>query len=369
MNMKLFISRTFKPAFILLAVILLSFSNPVQAQSVRDSSSIHIGFVYPVSNHGNKAKEYSNIFSLHALAGVSGGEEAFTLAGLSNAIYGNALGFQAAGISNLVKGNSEGALLSGLVNTYQSARGVQAAGLANIAKAEIDGVQLAGLLNKAGRTEGFQSAGLINTAKNLKGGQLAGLVNKADTIKGIQIAGLVNKAKKVNGVQFSGLINIADSSDYSIGLLNFIKNGEKSLGISTDETFTTLLSFRSGGRVLYGIIGAGANLENKDEIWAFEAGLGAHLMQKNSFRLTIEAASVVLEDFKSGYYTRQTLRLLPAFKLNRRIEITAGPSLNFVDTDTEEGRNLTKNYIWNRERTSHFYGIYAGGTVGIHFIL
>lgn len=369
MNMKLLISGTFKSAFILLALILTSFSNPVQAQSVRDSGSFHIGFIYPVSSHGSKAKEYSNIFSLHALAGVSGDEEAFTLAGLSNAVHGNASGFQAAGISNHIKGNSEGVLFSGLINTYQSAQGIQAGGLANIAKTEIDGVQLAGLLNKSGRTEGFQSAGLFNTAKNLKGGQLAGLVNKADTIKGIQIAGLVNKAKKVNGVQLSGLINIADSSDYSIGLLNFIKNGEKSLGISTDETLTTLLSFRSGGRVLYGIIGAGANLENKDEVWAFEAGLGAHLMQKNSFRLNIEAASIMLEDFKKGYYIRQSLRLLPAFKLNRKIEITAGPSLNFVNTDTEEGRNLTKNYIWSRERTDRFYGIYAGGTAGIHFIL
>src|SRR5690606_3330643 len=99
MNMKLFISRTFKPASILLAVIPLSFSNPVQAQSCTGSSSIHIGFVYPASNHGNKAKEYSDIFSLHARPGVSGGEEASTLAGLSHAVHGHAPGFQAAGIS------------------------------------------------------------------------------------------------------------------------------------------------------------------------------------------------------------------------------------------------------------------------------
>jgi hypothetical protein len=49
-------------------------------------------------------------------------------------------------------------------------------------------------------------------------------------------------------VQIAGFINIADSSDYSIGIINIIRQGEKGIGVSVDETKTAMVSFRSGGR-------------------------------------------------------------------------------------------------------------------------
>lgn len=55
-----------------------------------------------------------------------------------------------------------------------------------------------------------------------------------------------------------------------------MEKGEKSFGLSVDEQQTTLLSFRSGGKKLYGIIGLGYNFKNKEEVYSYEAGFGIH---------------------------------------------------------------------------------------------
>src|SRR6202012_1793243 len=89
------------------------------------------------------------------------------------------------------------------------------------------------------------------------GMQVAGIANSADEVKGVQIAGLFNVAKKVKGVQIAGLFNVADSSDYPVALVNFVKNGRKSVSLSYDELQYMHIYLRSGGRVLYGLIGAG----------------------------------------------------------------------------------------------------------------
>ncbi|AFD07269.1 hypothetical protein [Solitalea canadensis] len=336
----------------------------------KKESIFHIGFIYPVSNHGSNAGEYVNKVSFHVLGGLSAGETGFALSGLATVVNGNAEGAQIAGLSNLVKGHVQGFQLAGLANLYGSSRGGQVAGLANFARENVDGFQLAGLANLYGNSKGAQIAGLSNIARqNVDGFQFAGLFNKARNVNGSQFAGLVNVAKKVRGVQFAGLINIADSSDCPIALINIIKKGEKTIGLSTDETLTTLASFRSGGRVMYGILGLGYNFKNDDQVFAAEAGLGAHFFQGNKFRLNTELTSLTLTDFDSGNYFKSSLRLLPSFKLSKRIEIYAGPTLNFVNTNTEEGKKLVDHYFWSDDSSNDFKGLYIGYTGGIQFIL
>lgn len=46
-------------------------------------------------------------------------------------------------------------------------------------------------------------------------------------MKGVQFAGLVNVAEEVTGVQFAALVNVAEESDFPIGIINIIKEGEK----------------------------------------------------------------------------------------------------------------------------------------------
>ncbi|MFB5944926.1 hypothetical protein [Albibacterium profundi] len=249
--------------------------------------NIHIGLIYPISNHGVHAGEYSNVLSVHGLAGLSKNER----------------GFSMAGIANLIKEDAQGAQFAGILNQYHNAKGIQMAGLLNLAKGHVSGVQIAGLLNKAGT---------------------------------------------VDGVQFAGLMNIADSSDYPVGLVNIIKNGTMSIGLSVDDDQTILASFRSGGRVLYGIIGLGYNLQNGEQKYAFEGGIGAHLLSRGAFTLNMEVIGSGLIDFEGGMYNKNSLRLLPAYKLSESIEIYAGPVASHIFTNTEDGKEMIKNTIWKK---------------------
>lgn len=319
-------------------------------------TKFHIGLVYPVSSNGTHAMEYTNTFSLHYLAGVSKGETGVALYGFGGYIQDNASGLQLAGFGNYI-GNK--------------AHGMQGAGFANYVKNETKGLQAAGFANITGSLTGVQAAGFGNISfRNSKGVQLAGFMNKAANIH-TQAAGFINIAKKVKGLQIAGFINIADSSDYPIGLLNIVKQGEKSVGISLDETMTALASFRSGGRVLYGILGLGYNLRSKRTLYGLEAGIGGHIHIYDVFRINIEAVSLFLDDFKSsGEYTKSSLRILPAVKIGGRGEIFAGPTLNYVDYSKNQGEGLISHYLW-KETTlnNHFHGLYLGVIGGIHVFL
>src|SRR5690606_12282621 len=106
--------------------------------------------------------------------------------------------------------------------------------------------------------------------------------------------------------------------------------------------------FRSGGRVLYGIVGLGYNVQNSHQMYAVEAGLGAHLWTKNTFTLNLEVASTNLYDFKGGIYNKSSLRILPTMRISNRFEVYAGPTANHIFTNTEEGQKMIRNTIWKK---------------------
>ncbi|WP_316810232.1 hypothetical protein [Pedobacter heparinus] len=346
---------------------------------------IHFGIIYPLSTNGTHAPLDTNNLSIHLLAGISASEQGASFAGLSNIVRNDTRGFQFAGFSNHIGKQANGGLFAGFLNTYAGGEAIAIAGFSNIASGAVKGAQFAGFANIAKAVNGVQFAGFANVAKTVKGPQfagfinlskkdaalqLAGFMNKAKDVKGSQLAGFINIAGKVKGAQLAGFINVADSSDYPIGIINIIKNGEKGIGISTDETLTTLLSFRSGGKVLYGIIGIGYNFKNTDEVYAFEAGLGAHLFQSSSFRLNAEVVGTGLESFKAGEYFKTSLRLMPAFKISPKIEIFGGPSINYLNTNTFEGRGLNKSYIstWENRWGNNFQALYIGYGGGIQYL-
>lgn len=346
---------------------------------------MHLGLVYPLSTNGNHAALDTNSFSLHLIAGVSAAERGPSFAGISNVVVNDTKGSQFAGFSNHIGKTANGALFAGFMNTYGGGSGSAFAGFTNVASGNINGAQFSGFANVAKNVNGVQFAGFSNTAKNLKGSQfagfanvakdvsisqMAGFINTAKDVKGSQFAGFINIAKKVKGAQVAGFINIADSSDCPIGIINIIKHGEKSIGLTIDENQTTMLSFRSGGKVLYGILGVGYNFKNTDEVYAFEAGLGAHFFQSRSFRVNAEITSSMLESFKEGDYMKATLRAMPALKITPFLEIFAGPSLNFISTNTTEGIALTKKTIkeWPGDWDDDFRALYLGYTGGLHIL-
>lgn len=373
----------------ILALCSLSLAVQTNAQENKTLKA-NFGLIYPLSTNGTHAPLDTNDLSVHLLAGVSSVERGSAFAGLSNIVRNEAKGALFAGFSNHVGKEASGALFAGFLNTYRSAKGPQLAGFANLAQADVNGVQFAGFLNATGGNmngvqfagfanvtrslNGSQFAGFANVAKNTSASQFAGFINVAKDVNGSQFAGFINVAKKVKGAQVAGFINVAETSDSPIGIINIIKNGEKSITVTIDETQTSMLTFRSGGKNLYGIIGAGYNFKNEDEVYAFEVGLGAHFFQSRHFRLNMELTQSTLESFKEGEYFKSTLRLLPAVKVAPWIELFGGPSINFVSTNTAEGLALHPEsddliiHTWKNRRSDFRQSLHIGYQAGLQFI-
>lgn len=358
-------------------------STKAQNMPVRN---IHVGLFYPISSNGTGAPSDTNAVSLNMVAGISSEETAFSFAGITQIVRHNAKGIQFAGFSNHIGGRSEGLLFGGFANTYGEGAGLQFAGFTNVARREVSGGQFAGFTNRAGDLEGFQFAGFTNVAGEVKGtqfggfanrskavdgSQFAGFINTAGDVRGSQFAGFINVARRVKGAQFAGFINVADSSDNPIGLVNIIREGEKGLGLTMDENATSLLTFRSGGRNLYGILGAGYNLDRRYlDLYALEAGFGGHIHMTNRFRLNAEIASTVLHDFRDTGFFKGSARLLPAIKLFNAAELFAGPAFTWVQNSSPETADLAPRFLHERtKRSGRISGYYLGYTAGLHFFL
>lgn len=372
----------------------------------------HVGIIYPLSTNGTEAPGYSNRFSLHLISGVSRNETAFCLSGISgvvrqnahgimvsgitNIVGNNADGVQMAGILNLLRKEAEGAEIAGFANITGNMRGAQVAGFVNIA-ANAEGAQVAGFVNKA-RTADAQVAGFANLAHNTNaaqvagfinittahaGSQVAGFMNLADKAEGVQVAGFANIAKgntgsqvagfiniarKVKGVQVAGFLNIAEESDYPIGLVNIIKNGEKQIGASIDESGVSMLTFRSGGRYLYGILGAGYNFNKDDARYVLEGGIGYHIPIARYFRGNVEMTAGALSDLEHNVYFKSGLRVLAAYKIANRIELFAGPTINNLNYERDQD-DIRDHYLWQHKGHSNVNGIYIGATGGIQVSL
>lgn len=350
----------------LLLALVLQMTTALQAQSSHNAG-FHIGLLYPISSNGRLATEYTNHCSFHAIAGVSGNEDGITFSGFANIIRHDARGAQFAGFSNHVQGEAKGAQFAGFLNDIRyQATGVQAAGFANITGSS-RGLQLAGFANISRKQAYVQAGGFINLTSVARV-QLAGFMNQARDVQGAQVAGFINVAKKVTGVQVAGFINIADSSEYPIGLINIVRNGERSLGLTMDETLTSLVTFRSGGKHLYGILGAGMNVKQAKVLQAVEGGLGLHVPVSGHFRINMEGTMLILTDFTVGHYFRSSYRILPSVRAGR-FELFAGPTFNCVTLSHAKGVNLVSNYAYERKRFRNFTGLYFGGMAGIQFLL
>ncbi|CAG5018084.1 hypothetical protein DYBT9275_05921 [Dyadobacter sp. CECT 9275] len=338
----------------LLAFLFLFISLNLSAQQEK-KRAVHAGLIYPLSTNGLQAGEYTNAFSVHAVAGYSKAETGTAIAGFGN-----------------VTKSSSGVLIAGFGNVVQdSAKGVQIAGFANVAKIRSSAFQVAGFANMARGDASGQVSGFCSVARGeVRGVQLSGFLNCAHEVN-TQISGFINIAKRVKGVQLAGFINVADSSDYPIGLVNIIKTGEKSVALSIDETMTTMASFRSGGRVMYGVIGVGYNLKNTGKsLYGAEAGFGAHVRLASDVRLNLEMVSQTLSDFKGTDYFKSSIRVLPGYKFGKKLEVYAGPTFNYIDYGQNETTNLIKRYVWSRNKNNgDLQGLYFGVNAGIQILL
>ena len=332
----------------------------------------HFSFIPPLSSNGINASQYTNGASFSILAGMSANERNFTFASISNVIANEARGLQFAGISNYIGKQGQGVAFAGMTNiTKGTYKGVQLAGITNTTKGTYKGVQLAGITNIAkGTYKGVQLAGITNTTKGTyKGVQFAGLLNTSKDITGLQFAGLLNIAGKVRGVQFAGLLNIAEESDCPIGLVNIVKRGEMGIALTYDILGNGIVSFRSGGKYTYGIIGFGYNHKlSGDNKTVAEAGYGVHIpcyswfQINNEFKVTSTATSD--KPFLNASYS-----LLPSFKIKKHYNIFGGASLNYSTTTEMDNQTLfPQNNLWKKYTDNRLQQLFIGYLVGIQYI-
>lgn len=204
---------------------------------------------------------------------------------------------------------------------------------------------------------------------NFKGVQFAGLLNTSKDITGLQFAGLLNIAGKVRGVQFAGLLNIAEESDCPIGLVNIVKRGEMGIALTYDILGNGIVSFRSGGKYTYGIIGFGYNHKlSGDNKTVAEAGYGVHIpcyswfQINNEFKVTSTASSD--KPFLNASYS-----LLPSFKIKKHYNIFGGASLNYLTTNEMDSQTLfPQNNLWKKHTDSRLQQLFIGYLVGIQYI-
>lgn len=352
--------------------------------STEKKAGFQLSFIPPLSTQGIAAKEYTNAVSFNMLAGVSGNVTSFSLSGLGMYVVNDISGFHLSGLGTYAGNHGKGMMFSGLFNSTKDFNGLQFSGLVNLADEangifisglsnmghDLNGMQFSGLSNISKAANGFQFAGLANKASEMNGFQFAGLMNIAEDVNGFQFAGLMNIAKNVNGFQFAALVNIAESNDYPLGLVNIIKNGgEMSIGATYNEIGTTMLSFRSGGRILYGILGIGYNHKLSDRQFMVEAGFGGHIPICSRFRINneLKANNVTFTDKETTFHS--SLAIMPAFKVFPKLEVFAGPSINYLNTDNVNNKKMFPgNNIWKKYEEDKLQQLYIAFSAGIHYV-
>lgn len=294
---------------------------------------------------------------------------AFQISGFLNKCN-NFYGAQVGGFMNRCR-DVEGFQVGGFLNHTSWVKGFQLSGFMNYSS-NMNGFQLSGFLNNSEETKGCQLAGFMNTSEQLKGLQLAGFLNSSSDLTGTQVSGFINRANKVRGVQFAGFINFADSSDFPFALINIVNNGFMDLGLSYDELSTSLVTFRSGGKYGYGLLGLGYNNRLPDLGLAAEYGYGIRFPMNSKLNLSFEIAGINLwsiEQNQNDEYNRLTFRVLPVWELSERIKIFAGPTFNITWTNHDDALKLISNPLTENvsdDFTRQMYFSLIGG-IRYHF--
>ena len=349
---------------------------------------VQIDFGFPLSTTNvKKAKEYTNAFSINLLVGISKNERSLALAGISNVIANNATGLQIASVSNHIGNNGYGIAVTGVSNTVMhSYKGIQIAGVANYSGSGV-GMQIAGVTNiNNGDNIGAQISGVANInngaamglqisgVTNINNGsfiglQLSSVANIAGDVKGMQLSAVMNKAKKVKGVQFATLLNIAEESNFPIAFINIIKNGKMGVALSYDMMNNTVLSFRSGGKYTYGILGVGYNNKVNDgsKIVA-EAGYGIHIPITDWIEINNEfkATSVGFSNDKTCF--NASYLLAPSFTFLNHFNVFGGASFNYFMSDYLNSNDLIPNkYLWSKDG-NYNQRMYIGYQIGLQYV-
>ncbi len=382
--------------------MLLSLSAFSQEKKFRP---VQINFGFPLSTiNVKKAKEYTNGFSINLLVGISKNERSLALAGIGNIIANDATGLQIASVFNHIGNNGYGIAVTGVSNTVmQSYKGIQIAGVANYSGSGV-GMQIAGVTNinngdnigaqisgvaniNNGAAMGLQISGVTNinngsfiglqlsSVANMSKGaynglQLSGVTNIAGDVKGLQFAGVMNIAKNVKGVQFATILNVAEESNFPIAFINIIKNGKMGVALSYDNMNNTMLSFRSGGKYTYGILGVGYNSKVKDgsKVVA-EAGYGIHIPITNWLEINNEFKATSLGFSNDKVCYNASYLLAPSFTFLNHFNVFGGASFNYLYSNYVNSEDLfPNNCLWEKDNSDNKQRMFIGYQIGLQYV-
>ena len=375
-----------KKTLLILFCLLLSFNVFSQEKNFRP---VQINFGFPLSTiNVKKAKEYTNGFSINLLVGISKNERSLALAGIGNIIANDATGLQIASVFNHIGNNGYGIAVTGVSNTVmQSYKGIQIAGVANYSGSGV-GMQIAGVTNiNNGGNIGAQISGVANInngaamglqisgVTNINNGsfiglQLSSVANIAGDVKGMQLSAVMNKAKKVKGVQFATLLNIAEESDFPIAFINIIKNGKMGVALSYDNMNNTMLSFRSGGKYTYGILGVGYNGKVKDgsKVVA-EAGYGIHIPITNWLEINNEFKATSLGFSNDKVCYNASYLLAPSFTFLNHFNVFGGASFNYLYSNYVNSDDLLPSKcLWEKDNSDNKQRMFIGYQIGLQYV-
>lgn len=142
----------------------------------------------------------------------------------------------------------------------------------------------------------------------------------------------------MNGFQL-GLINVADtSSGYSLGLLNFSKNGYHKISVYTNETVNTNISIKTGNAKLYTVLFAGMNISDQEKIYTAGIGLGHDFIINKRLAIGIEITGqqLYLGNWDSANLLSRVQSNLQ-YQLFKGITIFGGPAYAIYSGDAPAG--------------------------------
>ena len=374
-----------KKTVLILFCLLLSFTAFSQEKKFRP---VQINFGFPLSTiNVKKAKEYTNAFSINLLVGISKNERSLALAGISNVIANNATGLQiasvsnhignagygieVAGVTNINKGIYNGIQVGGVYNYSGSGNGIAVAGVANMSKGSYNGIQVSGVYNYSGSGNGMAVTGVANMSKGAYNGlQLSGVTNIAGDVKGLQFAGVMNIAKKVKGVQFATILNVAEESNFPIAFINIIKNGKMGVALSYDNMNNTMLSFRSGGKYTYGILGVGYNNKvNDGSNIVAEAGYGIHIPITNWLEINNEFKATSLGFSNDKVCYNASYLLAPSFTFLNHFNVFGGANFNYLYSNYVNSDDLFPNKcLWEKDNSDNKQRMIIGYQIGLQYV-
>jgi hypothetical protein len=199
---------------------------------------------------------------------------------------------------------------------------------------------------------------------------VAGIANiTGQTASGMQLAGILNRAHILKGVHIA-LFNVADTlTGCAINLMSFSRNGYHQLGLSTDESLTTSLSYKSGNAKLYTRIIGSVNF--RDSVYyTFGAAFGHDFALGKGSTLSTELATLAVASPRwNKMHQLNRFNVLLNIPLSGKTGIFVGPSFNLYDlghnNTPDEQTTVIKNKI-ALNGIGQNYKSWIGWTAGIN---